>query len=175
MLMHKQIPSIIAIYIAKPPVDGPMPVGGHKIVNKPFSVSEAEVVRNMGIVGDRWFGVNHLRRSDGQMIKNDHARNITFFEAEKFIEIQEEFNVKPEDIRRNVLVDNISLNDLVGKEFIINGVRFVGSRLSHGCDRIERITKIDGLNKALLMRGGIRAAVLDNGIIKVGDNIKITI
>jgi hypothetical protein len=175
--MLKIVPNnsiVCAIYIASSAVDAPMPIGGHSQINKAIFSKKANLVKNMGIVGDRWFGVNSLLRKDGEMIPNDHARNITFFEQEKIKEIQEMgFDIQPEDLRRSVLVKNFPLNDMVGKVFSIGGVRFIGSRLSHGCDRIEKMLKIDGINKALYMRGGIRAAILNDGIIKVGNKIYI--
>lgn len=172
MLKLPRVPVVVAIYVAPPAIGGPMPVGGHSVINRPVPVQQAKVVKGMGIVGDRWFGVNALLRKDGIMVPHDHARNITFFEEEKFREVQElGFEIEPEDIRRSVMVRNFPLNDLVGKEFSIGSVRFRGSRLSHGCDRIEKMTKIEGLNQALYMRGGLRAAVLTDGTINVGDEI----
>jgi len=174
MLKHPKNPVVVAIYVAKPAMEGPMPVGGHSKINRPISVPEVNVVKGMGIVGDRWFGVNALRSRNGDMIPHNHARNITFFEEEKFKEIQQlGFDIEPEDIRRNVLVRNFPLNDLVNKEFSIGEARFLGSLLSHGCDRLETMTNIEGLNKALHMRGGIRAAVLNNGTIRAGDKISL--
>ena len=163
-----------AIYLSAPTESGPMPMGGHSSVNEPISVLSAEVVSGMGLRGDRWFGVNALRRSDGVMVPNNHVRNVSFFEEEVFNELLAKgFPITYPDIRRNIMVKGFPLNDMVGREFVVGSVRFLGTRLSHGCDRIEKLLGIKGINKALYMRGGIRAEALTDGVIRVGDQIRV--
>jgi len=72
--------------------------------------------------------------------------------------------------RRNVVTSGIDLNALVGYEFTIGPVRCRGMRLCEPC------TVIDGyagrpILRALIHRGGLRADILDDGEIAVGDPI----
>jgi len=173
MLKIEKTGTVIAIYISPPKNPNPMPMGGHKEFNPCISLTQAEVIKGMGIKEDRWFGTNSLKRHDGVSIPNNHARHISFFEEEMIKEVQElGFQFKAIDLRRNILVKNFPLNNLIDVEFSIGTVHFIGSRLCHGCDRIENMLGLKGINKALYMRGGLRAAVLNDGIIKVGDKIK---
>jgi MOSC domain-containing protein YiiM len=73
--------------------------------------------------------------------------------------------------RRNVVTDGIDLNALVGQEFTIGAVRCRGMRLCEPC------TVVDGygtrpLLRALVHRGGLRADILDEGTISVGEPVR---
>lgn len=75
--------------------------------------------------------------------------------------------------RRNVVTSGIDLNALVGHEFAIAGVRCRGKRLCEPC------TVVDGyadrpLLRALVHRGGLRADVLEDGVINVGDALEVS-
>jgi MOSC domain-containing protein YiiM len=77
----------------------------------------------------------------------------------------------PEEHRRNLVTRGIDLNSLVGYEFRIGDVRCRGMRLCEPC------TVIDGyasrpLLRALVHRGGLRADILEDGLIKRGDPIR---
>ena len=68
---------------------------------------------------------------------------------------------------------NVPLNHLVGKEFAIGDVRLRGIRLCEPCDHLQRVTG-KSLIKGLLHRGGLRAQILTQGTIRVGDVISIS-
>jgi MOSC domain len=73
--------------------------------------------------------------------------------------------------RRNVVSSGIDLNALVGYEFAIGEVRCRGVRLCEPC------TVVDGyasrpLLRALVHRGGLRADILHDGLIRIGDPIR---
>ena len=72
--------------------------------------------------------------------------------------------------RRNIVTRGIDLNALVGREFTIGLVRCRGMRLCEPC------TVIDGyaarpILRALVHRGGLRADILEDGLITRGDAV----
>jgi MOSC domain-containing protein YiiM len=76
----------------------------------------------------------------------------------------------PVETRRNLLTSGVALNDLVGKEFQIGAVRLKGVRLAEPCNHLERLTQ-PGVLKGLVHRAGLRADILDEGVLRVGDAI----
>ena len=68
----------------------------------------------------------------------------------------------------------IDLNALVGKPFTIGAVQCLGQRLCEPCAHLERLTAKagkPGTLRALIHKGGLRADVLSDGEIRVGDEI----
>ena len=80
----------------------------------------------------------------------------------------------PEEARRNLLTRGIDLNALVGRPFTIGTVKCLGQRLCEPCAHLERLTANagkPGTLRALIHKGGLRADILSDGEIHVGDNI----
>ena len=68
----------------------------------------------------------------------------------------------------------IDLNALVGRPFTVGGVECLGQRLCEPCAHLERLTADagkPGTLRALVHKGGLRADVLSDGAIHVGDEI----
>jgi MOSC domain-containing protein YiiM len=73
--------------------------------------------------------------------------------------------------RRNLVTRGIPLNGLVGSEFTVGEVRCRGMRLCEPC------TVADGYSgrpvlRALVHRGGLRADILSDGEIALGDAVR---
>ena len=64
------------------------------------------------------------------------------------------------------------VNHLVGREFSVGGVRMRGYDLAEPCTYLEELTRT-GVRKALIHRGGLRAEILDDGPIAVGDTVRV--
>jgi MOSC domain-containing protein YiiM len=75
--------------------------------------------------------------------------------------------------RRNVVTRGIDLNGLVGHEFMIGEVRCRGMRLCEPCTVVQRYAGRPVL-RALVHRGGLRADILADGEIRVGDPVRAT-
>ena len=75
------------------------------------------------------------------------------------------------DARRNVVTRGIDLNALVGRRFRVGDVECLGQRLCEPCAHLERLT-VPGTLRGLIHRGGLRADVLTDGTISVGDTIE---
>ena len=134
----------------------------------PIEHSKIVVESRMGIVGDRYFG----RPFDGQ--------NITLIEAEEIEKFYLEQNriVDMSITRRNLVVRNCRLNDLVKKEFTVGNVKLFGVRLCDPCLILGKILEdknisADKVVKSWIGRGGLRANVLSSGEIKIGSRIYI--
>jgi MOSC domain-containing protein len=78
----------------------------------------------------------------------------------------------PDEHRRNVVTAGIDLNALVGREFSIGDVRCRGMRLCEPCTVIQRYASRPVL-RPLVHRGGLRADILDEGVIRVGDPVRV--
>ena len=76
----------------------------------------------------------------------------------------------PEQARRNVLTSSVSLNDLVGRRFRIGRVVCEGRRLCDPCAHLEGLTQ-PGVLRGLVERGGLRADILTEGEISIGDEL----
>ncbi len=77
----------------------------------------------------------------------------------------------PDEHRRNVLTRGIALNQLLGHEFTIGDVPCRGMRLCEPCTVIERYAGRPIL-RSLVHRGGLRADILSDGEIRVGDEVR---
>jgi MOSC domain-containing protein YiiM len=145
-------PSIIAIFIAARSGE-PMQ-----------SVATAEAVAGKGIAGDRKF------RSAGHKLKDVPEREITLIESEAIDAVNRDYllHLDPVETRRNLLTRGVALNHLVGREFYVGPVKLRGLMMCEPCKRLERMTR-PGVMRALVHRGGIRAEILEGGIIAVGN------
>ena len=94
---------------------------------------------------------------------------LTMIEAE----VCETFDppLEPSQHRRNIVTRGIDLNALVGHEFTIGAVRCRGMRLCEPCTVVQRYADRPVL-RALVHRGGLRADILADGEIRVGDPVR---
>jgi MOSC domain-containing protein YiiM len=72
--------------------------------------------------------------------------------------------------RRQVVVREVRLNDLVGKRFRVGSVECLGVELCEPCLHLQQLTR-PGIIKDLIHRGGLRADILTDGQISVGDPV----
>jgi MOSC domain-containing protein YiiM len=126
------------------------------------ALEEARAVAGVGLDGDRH------STGDGTFPSGMPGSALTLIEAE----VCESFDPPLEASvhRRNVVTRGIDLNALVGHEFTVGAVRCRGMRLCEPC------TVVDGyasqpILRALVHRGGLRADILEDGVIRTGDTI----
>jgi MOSC domain-containing protein YiiM len=146
---------IDAIYI------GPEP-------EKPMvSVHEVKAVPGRGLEGDRYF------TKEGTFSKKDGpSREVTLIEVEAVEAASKAYEVVVDagETRRNLVTSGVPLNHLVDKEFSVGSVRLRGVKLCEPCGHLERVTA-KGVKKPLIHRGGLRAQILNEGTIRVGDEV----
>jgi len=131
------------------------------------SVAEARAVPGKGLEGDRYF------RGEGSFSNHPGGgRQVTLFASEmlQLLEREHGITLAPAETRRNLLTTGVPLNDLVGKIFQVGAVRMRGVRLAEPCNHLERLTQ-SGVLKGLVHRAGLRADILDEGVLRVGDAI----
>jgi MOSC domain-containing protein YiiM len=134
-------------------------------------VDHATVRAGRGLQGDRYFD---QRGTFSEAY--DRGHDLTLIEAEALDTLAlESGSVTPEDARRNVVTRGIDLNALVGRHFTIGGVECFAQRLCEPCAHLERMTAQagkPGTLRALIHKGGVRADVLRDGEIRVGDELR---
>jgi hypothetical protein len=132
-------------------------------------VEQATVRAGRGLEGDRYF--------DGRGTFSDrHAagRALTLIEGEVLDDlVLGPGRLAPEEARRNVVTRGIDLNALVGARFEVGAVECAGRRLCEPCAHLERLTH-PGTLRRLVHRGGLRADVLSDGVVRVGDRVQRT-
>ena len=131
--------------------------------NKMINVNSVEAVSGKGILNDRYYGENNSQDTQITLIESE---NIDYYN-----EISET-KIPYINFRRNIITKGIQLNDLVGKEFLIGNIKMKGHRLCDPCRYLQEKLEQKNLVKKLLNRGGLRCAVLTDGIISVNDPIK---
>lgn len=132
--------------------------GGSPGAHPVLEVDQIRCVAGRGIEGDRYF--DHEPDFKGQ---------ITFFAEEVYRELCQRFGVhdKPPSVfRRNVITRGLDLQSLIGREFEIQGVRFFGSESCKPCYWMDQAFA-PGAEAALQGRGGLRARILSDGILRV--------
>jgi len=130
----------------------------------PHSVSEVQARANRGLVGDRYHeNAGTFSGAEPQ----GPGREVTLIEGEVLAELQ----LSAEEARRNLVTEGIRLNELVGRQFRVGEVLIEGVRLCPPCTHLDRVTGKQ-LLKPLADRGGLRANVLSDGVIRAGDAIQ---
>src|SRR3954470_11157788 len=129
-------------------------------------VDEVRAVPGRGLEGDRYF--DHKGSFTPQP-----ERELTLIEAEAIEAFRNEFKLEYDlsASRRNVVTRGVPLNHLVGKEFWIGDVKARGLKLCEPCSTLQRLSHPKVL-PGLVHRGGLRAQILTEGMIRVGHTIK---
>jgi MOSC domain-containing protein YiiM len=147
--------TVVSINIA-PSAEAPM-----------VSVDEVNAVPGKGLQGDRYF----VRQ--GTFYKPQPDRELTLIEAEAVEALRNECKIDfgLGDSRRNVVTRGVPLNHLVGKEFWIGDVKIRGLRLCEPCSHLQKLSN-EKVLPGLVHRGGLRAQILTEGTIRVGQTVK---
>jgi MOSC domain-containing protein YiiM len=118
-----------------------------------------QLVSGKGIVGDRFFEY-----------EEDYKGQITFFDWAVYLRVMNEVvkgELDPGKFRRNVLLEGVDLNTLIGKRFSLNEIEFTGSCECSPCFWMDEACA-GGTLEFLVGRGGLRARILDDGVLKPG-------
>ena len=134
-------------------------IKGNQIQN----VDKVEALKGKGLQNDRKFSENNQK---GRQVTLIEIENINYFNNIS------KTNIPPLDFRRNIITENIRLNDLVGKEFFVGNVKLKAHDLCRPCKYLQNKLKQNNFIKEFLHTGGLRCEILANGKINVGDIIK---
>ena len=133
------------------------------------SFPELKLVAGRGIEGDRYMIGNE---SGFYSHKPEEGRQVTLFEIETLEALARDKKIAmlPEEHRRNVTVEGVPLNHLVGRRFWLGETLLEATRLSTPCRHIEEI-----LGKAvfdpLINRAGLNCRILQGGVVRIGDPV----
>lgn len=117
-------------------------------------IPQVECVAGRGLRGDRFF--------DHQL---DYKGQVTLFSQEVFAELRQSLNLpqaNPAALRRNLLVSGADLNELIGHEFELQGVRLLGTEECRPCYWMDEALA-PGAEAWLKGRGGLRCRILSDG------------
>ncbi len=141
---------------------------GHNFFGRFGQPADTHLVRDLpvvkcragwGLEGDRFYGY-----------RPDYKGQVTFFAWETYVAAKEKFRVpalQPSAFRRNVIVEGIDLNALVGRRFTLGGVEFEGTGEARPCHWMNQVVA-PGAEDWLMGRGGLRTRVLTSGELTVG-------
>jgi len=147
--------TLVAIFVA--------PATGEPMVDLPRVGATA----GCGLSGDRY--ATDVARHDRGYTK---VRHVTLIEEETVAALKRDhaIDVEPILLRRNLLTRGVPLAHLIGRRFRIGEVVLKGTELAEPCQYLaDRIGK--PVLEPLVHRGGIRAAIVEGGALRAGDEI----
>jgi MOSC domain-containing protein YiiM len=134
------------------------------------SFPELTLIAGQGIEGDRYM----IGQETGfYSHKPEEGRQVTLFEVETLEALRRDHGIelRAEEHRRNVTVEGVPLNHLVGRRFRLGDTVLEATRLSTPCRHIEEI-----LGRAvfdpLINRSGLNCKIVVGGIVRVGDAVR---
>ena len=131
--------------------------------NQIQKVNKVEALKGKGLKNDRKYSENNQKKRQVTLIEIEninHFNNIS------------NTNIHPVDFRRNIITENVRLNELVGKEFFVGNIKLKGHDLCRPCKYLQDKLKQNNFVKEFLHTGGLRCEILTSGKINVGDIIK---
>ena len=134
------------------------------------SCASVRAIPGRGLEGDRYFlGTGTFANKKDKL---PHSQEASLIEVEALEAIRREKGIElvSGQSRRNIVTRGVALNHLVGKEFTVGDVRFMGIKLCEPCGHLEKLTQ-PGVRESLIHRGGLRARILTEGVIRVGDSV----
>ncbi|MCZ6904572.1 MAG: MOSC domain-containing protein [Acidobacteria bacterium] len=133
------------------------------------AIEQVRAVPGKGLKGDHYF---KSAESSAGRVRTGPDREITLIEIEALEALKRDYGIElgPGEARRNVLTRGIGLSHLVGLTFQVGEVHLHGIRLCEPCGHLEELTGKE-VRPGLVHRGGLRAQILTEGEIRVGDSI----
>ncbi len=131
-----------------------------------LSLDKVNAVVGLGLEGD-----HRMTKSPGSgrqvtLISQEFIDQIAYFTGHSTIE--------PGLLRRNLVVSGINLNGLRRQRFKIGEALFEATQLCHPCARMEQALGRGGV-AAMMGHGGLCAKILEDGVICVGDTVKVIV
>jgi len=135
-----------------------------------IAVSEITLAPGRGVEGDRY---NLALEAGFYSQKPEDGRQITLFEIETLWALRRDHAIEigAHDHRRNVTVEGVPLNHLVGRQFWLGETLLEATRLSTPCLHIEEITG-EKIFKPLINRSGLNCRILRGGLVRIGDPVR---
>lgn len=134
-----------------------MPPGGHPVLEH----DTLELLAGRGIAGDRFLD-----------FKDDYKGQITLIDLAVVLAVR--FHSLNPDLpasafRRNVVVEGVDLNALIGKRFRLDGILLEGTQECSPCHWMDEACGTPGTEKLMKGRGGLRCRILESGALHKGE------
>ena len=130
--------------------------------NKIVNVNEVEAIKGKGLVNERHFKENNIKRCQITLIEIENINHYNKITGTKIPAI---------NFLRNIVTEGIQLNALVGKEFFIGAVKVKAHDLCRPCKYLQKSLQQKNVVKEFLYTGGLRCEILSSGKIYVDDQI----
>ncbi len=120
--------------------------------------------KGTGLSGDRFQGKRSTKR-EVTLIQQEHIDAVSSILGKE---------VKPDELRRNIVVRGINLLSLKNQRFVIGEALLETTGLCHPCSRMETNLGPGGYN-AMRGHGGITARIIQSGEIRVGSTVYLSV
>lgn len=134
-------------------------------------LSQAQLDAGKGIVGDRYYSA---QGTFSERLKDLPDFELTLIEQEQIQRFNDitSLDYSGYDFRRNIVTEGINLNELVDKTFTVGNVSCRGIRLCEPCGHLAKQLGTEILDH-MINRGGLRAQILSDGQIQLGDTLTL--
>jgi len=121
----------------------------------------ADALAGQGLEGDR-------KVAPGR----EPAAQLTLIEAEHVdaFAAATGYAMRLDQPRRNIVTRGVRLNDLLGRRFRVGEALCEGLELCEPCGKFQRLTHPE-VRRFFKGKGGLRAAILEGGLIRPGDEV----
>jgi MOSC domain-containing protein YiiM len=131
----------------------------------PRAVGRVRATAGRGLEGEY-----HYFTGPGTQPERDHELTLIASEALDALSAEHGIELTAAESRRNIATRGIDVNELEGRRFRVGDVECEGIELCEPCRNLERLTR-QGVLRGLVHRGGLRAAIMSDGEIAVGDEV----
>lgn len=135
------------------------------------SVAEASLEAGRGLKGDRYY---NQAGTFSEKLQGTPDTQITLIELEEV----EQFNrreglaLAAADLRRNLVIRGVRLNDLVDRQFQVGAAVLEGIRLCEPCAHLAR-TVDSRVLPGLVHKAGLRARIVAGATVRTGDPVSL--
>jgi MOSC domain-containing protein YiiM len=127
---------------------------------------ERRAIAGAGLEGDRY-----ATKLGEYSERGGPGREVTLIAREAIAAANEKgVTIAERETRRNLVTEGVDLANLIGKTFTVGEAVLVGVRDCPPCAYLEELTR-PGVKDALAGGGGLRADVVRDGRLRVGDEI----
>ena len=130
-------------------------------------VDAVRLIAGKGMEGDRY--AKGLSAFSGAK----RSSQLTLVAQEDLDAVERDYGVRldPSDSLRNIVTQGIALETLIGKRFRVGDALCLGLRLCEPCVSWEKYLRRRGVIKSFVHRSGLRADILESGMVRTGDPV----
>jgi MOSC domain-containing protein YiiM len=135
----------------------------------PVLVAEVRLLLEKGLEGDRYaMGLGSFSRWPGT------GREVTLINQEVIDAVKRDFalDLSEGKHRRNIVIEGLDVRELIHHRFRIGEAILRGDRPADPCGHLSKLLGVDVM-EPLKLRGGTRASITTEAVIRVGDIVEI--